>query len=153
MSATQNMEVVRRAVEAIWNRGELDVADVLFASDYVNHHGLIPDLVRGPEAIKINVALYRTAFPDAHITVEELIAQGDMVVLCWTARSVRAGERTGSIPTRTQGAVSGMTRCRYAAGKIVESWTYWDSIAVLRQQHTIPPKQARHRSSDPVPSS
>ena len=63
MAEAQNAALVRRAVEEIWNRGQLDLADVLFAADYVNHAGLIPDLVRGPEAIKISVAFYRTAFP------------------------------------------------------------------------------------------
>jgi len=50
-------DLVRQAVEAIWNRGELDAADALFAPDYVNHGGLIPDLVRGPEAVKLSAAL------------------------------------------------------------------------------------------------
>src|SRR5688500_6322882 len=72
VSAMNNEALVRRAIEAIWNRGELGVADDLFAHDYVNHDGLIPDLVRGPEAIKISVAFYRIAFPDFYITVEEL---------------------------------------------------------------------------------
>ena len=48
-----NAGLVRRAVEEIWNGGDLALADVLFAPDYVNHGGLIPDLVRGPEAIKV----------------------------------------------------------------------------------------------------
>ena len=78
MSATQNMEVVRRAVEAIWNRGELDVADVLFASDYVNHHGLILDLV------------HRTAFPDAHITVEEAESRKGIWSYCAGPRAAYA---------------------------------------------------------------
>lgn len=52
MAEAHNAVLVRRVVEEIWNRGKLDVADVLFASDYINHAGLIPDFVRGPEAIK-----------------------------------------------------------------------------------------------------
>lgn len=51
MSVSAHEAVVRRAIEAIWNRGDLDVADELFAADYVNHHGLISDLILGPEAI------------------------------------------------------------------------------------------------------
>ena len=64
MSSSNNEALVRRAVESIWNRGDLDLADELFAPDYVNHHGLIADVVRGPEAIKVSAALYRLAFPD-----------------------------------------------------------------------------------------
>ena len=63
MATEHNVALVRHAVEAIWNRGELEAADAVFAPDYVNHGGLITDLVRGPEAIKVSVALYRRAFP------------------------------------------------------------------------------------------
>src|SRR5438874_1746416 len=52
-AARDNAAVVRRAIDEIWNLGKPDLADLLFAPDYVNHGGLIPDLVRGPEAIKI----------------------------------------------------------------------------------------------------
>jgi hypothetical protein len=77
MSAAHNVAVVRRAVEATWDRGELDVTDRLFAADYANHGGVIPHLVYGPKAIKVSVALYRAAFPDLHIMVDELIAKQD----------------------------------------------------------------------------
>ena len=50
MPASPNETLVRRAVEAIWNRGDLDAADELFAPGFVNHNGLITDLVSGPEA-------------------------------------------------------------------------------------------------------
>ena len=86
MSASANEALVRRAIEAIWNRGDLDVADELFAPGFVNHNGLITDLVFGPEAIKISAAFYRLAFPDLHVTVEALTITEDTVVLCWTPR-------------------------------------------------------------------
>ena len=72
MSASVNETLVRQAIEVIWNRGDLDAADELFAPGYVNHYGLIADLVLGPEAIKVSAALYRVAFPGLHVTVEEL---------------------------------------------------------------------------------
>lgn len=81
-----NTGLVQRAVEEIGNQGDLALADVLVAPDYVNHGGLIPDLVRGPEAITVGVALYRTTFPTFHITVEALAADGEMVELQWAAR-------------------------------------------------------------------
>src|SRR4029077_11327148 len=86
MSASANETLVRRAIEAIWNRGDLDVADELFAPGFVNHNGLITDLVLGPEAIKISAAFHRLAFPDLHVTVETVTIKEDTIVLCWTAR-------------------------------------------------------------------
>ena len=120
MAGMEPTALVRRAVEAIWNRGELAVADTLFASDYVNHAGLISDIVRGPEAIKLSVAFYRTAFPQLQITIDGLTAKRDAVVLRWTAHSRASG-----------GALTGILVSRVAGGLIAESWMQWDQAGVL----------------------
>ena len=134
MADTDTVALVRRAVEEIWNHGELDVADTLFAADYSNHAGLIPDLIRGPEAIKIGVAFYRTAFPDLHITIDQLTAHRDAVLLRWTARN-----STG------QGTLTGLLVSRVANGYIAESWMQWDQAGALARlgfDHTNPPGAA-----------
>ena len=128
MAEAHNVALVRRAVEEIWNRGQLDVADVLFAADYINHAGLIPDFVHGPEAIKISVTFYRTAFPNFHITIDELTAKRDAVVLRWTARSAPS---VGSVASAMLGALAGMIVSRVAGGQIVKSWIHWDQAGVL----------------------
>ncbi|MDI3341719.1 MAG: ester cyclase [Sphaerobacter sp.] len=94
-AAERNAAVVRRAVQEIWNDGNVEVADALFTLEYVNHHGLITDLVRGPEAIKVSVILHRTAFPSLHVTVEGLVADATVVAFRWTARSAPAAESPG----------------------------------------------------------
>jgi hypothetical protein len=119
MAEAHNAALVRRAVEEIWNRGQLDLADVLFATDYINHAGLIPDLVRGPEAIKISVAIYRTAFPNFHITIDALTAKRDAVLLRWTAHGSAAPS-----------ALSGIIVSRCAGDQIAESWAHWDQAGV-----------------------
>jgi hypothetical protein len=131
MAEAHNAVLVRRAVEEIWNRGQLDVADVLFATDYINHAGLIPDFVRGPEAIKISVAFYRTAFPNFQISIDALTANRNAVLLRWTAHSSAppAGRAAGAMP----GALTGMIVSRCAGGRIVESWAQWDQAGVLEQ--------------------
>jgi len=127
MSSSANEALVRRAIEAIWNRGDLDVADELFAPDFVNHNGLITDLVFGPEAIKISAAFYRLAFPDLYVSVEALTIKKDIVVLCWTAlRS--ADDPEGGAFSASQKLLTGITRSRFADGKIVESWTEWNRL-------------------------
>lgn len=125
--------LVRRAIEAIWSRGDLDVADQLFAADYLNHDGLIADLVLGPEAIKISAALNRLAFPGLHVIVEDLSADEDTVVLRWTARRVSASRPDGAAPALDGQSLTGVTRSRFSAGTIPESWTQWDRAGVLRQ--------------------
>jgi predicted ester cyclase len=139
MRAKQHQALLRRAVEAIWNQGELDVADVLFATTYVNHNGLIPDAVRGPEAIKLSVALYRTAFPDLRITVEDLKEDGDTVRLRWTARGAAPADRGCDASPSTAGGLMGTLTSRMAGGQIVESWVQWDREAALAQLGLLPP--------------
>lgn len=124
-----NEAVVLRAVEAIWNQGDLDSADELFAADYVNHYGLIADLVLGPEAIKISAALHRLAFPGLHVSVEEVSSVEDTVVLRWTARATANRPDADAFAPET---LTGITRSRITAGKIVETWTEWDRVGVLR---------------------
>jgi len=131
-AAERSTHVVRRAVEEIWNQGDLELADVLFSPAYVNHGGLIPDLVYGPEAIKASVALYRTAFPGFHITVEALAAAGEMVDLQWTARRAPPDSRHRAASDSGGGMLHGTTRGRLAANQIAESWTTWDHVGVLQ---------------------
>jgi hypothetical protein len=125
MSASDNETFVRRAIEAIWNHGDLDVADELFAPSYVNHDGVITDLVLGPEAIKISAALHRLAFPDLRVTIEALRADDDIVVIHWTARR-GATDNPGGDVTMNQLLLTGITRTRWTGSKIVESWTGCD---------------------------
>ena len=126
MSTEQNRHLVRQVIEEIWNGGDLDLADRVFAPGYVNHGGLIPDLVRGPEAIKISVVLYRTAFPRFRVTVIDLLTQGQTVALRWAAHRTPpyAGVQGG--PDRGPDTLRGMTFGRVVEGQIIESWTCWE---------------------------
>ena len=119
--------LIRRAVQDIWNEGQVDVADDLFANDYVNHGGLIPDLVSGPEAIKMSVVLYRRAFPWLHISVDELQTEGEIVVMSWSARNnCPPGVDLHYDFLSKPNYLVGKTRIRCVDGKIAESCTVWD---------------------------
>ncbi len=138
MTAEHNMGLVRRVVEDVWNRGDLALADALIAPGYVNHGGLIPDVAHGPEAIKVAVALYRTAFPTFHITVEALVAEGAMVELQWAARRSPPAAPAGGARPDPQGTLRGSTRSRLADDQIAESWMSWDRAAVLQNLERVP---------------
>lgn len=141
MAGEQNAVVVRRVIDEIWNGADLALADVLFAPGYVNHEGVIPDAVRGPEAIKISVALYRTAFPHLHVTVEDLVAHGETVALRWTARGTPPPPPTGRTRAAAgdwERALTGITLSHLCGGQIVESWTSWDVLGALRRLGVLP---------------
>jgi predicted SnoaL-like aldol condensation-catalyzing enzyme len=127
-----NAALVHRVVDEIWNAGNLDLADELFAPTYINHGGLISDLVRGPEGIKFSVALYRAAFPGLHVAVDDLRVDNDRVTLRWTAGNrVRDGAEIDA--ARTDGTLTGRTSSQVVNGQVVESWTSWDPALVLQR--------------------
>lgn len=130
MSASTNEAIVRHAVDAIWSHGDLAVADEVFDAHYVNHNGLIPDLVIGPEAIKMSAALYRAAFPGLTVTIDELTADEHTVALRWTARSAASPDALSPHGAPADEALStGTTHCALAEGKVQESWTEWQPLS------------------------
>ena len=137
MSAEDNKAIARRSFDEIWNKGNLAVVDEVTAANYVAHDPTSPDL-KGPEGLKQFVNLYRAAFPDIRLTVEDQIAEGDQVVSRWTARGTHKGELQGIPPTGKQGTVTGITITRYAGGKAVEAWTNWDTLGLMQQLGVVP---------------
>jgi predicted ester cyclase len=100
-------------------------------------------LIRGPEAIKVSVALYRIAFPDLHITADQLIADGDTVMLRWSAHRTAVAKSGGRDQREPRESFTGMMVLRCAGGQIVESWTDWDQLEVLtRLGLTVPVRSA-----------
>jgi len=134
----QNKSVVRRLFDELWNKGNLLVADELIAPTYLHHDDSTPDLGKGPEGEKKRVNLYRTAFHDLRLNIEELLADGETVVARWSCRGVHKGELNGIAPTGKQIAITGVTICRLANGKIVEGFVNWDALGLMRQLGAVP---------------
>lgn len=137
MSAA-NKALTRRLVEEAFTAGRLEVVDELIARDYVGHDPSLPEDARGPEGVRELIAGYRAAFPDIRVTVEDQIAEGDMVVTRWAATGTHQGELMGMPATGKQGTVTGITIDRIADGKIVESWDNWDTLGLMQQLGAIP---------------
>src|SRR6266700_395262 len=93
MVSARLASLIHRVIDEIWNAGDLDLADELFGAAYVNHGGLIPDLVPGPEGVKFSVALYRTAFPDLQLCADDLRPSGE-----WSACAGRFEVRLPAAP-------------------------------------------------------
>jgi hypothetical protein len=134
MTTAHDQNLVRRVVAEIVNTGRLELADECFAHDYVNHGGLIPDLVSGPEAIKVSVVLYRRAFPNLYVTIDALGREGNLLVMDWTARNRHPDRSSGHVGDRPlPDRLTGTTRIRCTHGQIVESWTDWDSAGTMQR--------------------
>lgn len=132
----RNKQISRRTFEEIWNEGNVDAVDELFAGDFVSHSP--PDGTRRPEDIKHDVNVMRSAFPDLHFTLEAQIAEGDRVATLWYARGTHEGEFEGIPPTGAQATIQGITIDRIANGKIVEGWTNWDTVGLLQELGVMP---------------
>ena len=145
MSTEQNKTFVRRYWEQVWNQGNLAVVDELIASDFDGHPlPSDPNFGRGPAGQKQLVGMYRAAFPDVRMAIEDMTAEGDRVAVRWTARGTNTGEMMGMPATGKPARVTGMFVNRIAAGKIAEGWGNFDALGMLQQLGVIPtPEQAR----------
>src|SRR6266516_7412743 len=117
MSET-NKTVVRRLFEEVWNKGNLPVADELFAPNYAHHDSSTPEFGRGPESEKKRATLYRTAFPDVRLTVEDIIAEGETVTARWSCKGTHKGDLRALATTGKQFTISGISVARLINGKL-----------------------------------
>jgi steroid delta-isomerase-like uncharacterized protein len=134
----QNKTVVRRLFDELWNKGNMLVADEIIAPTYLHHDDSTPDLGKGPESEKKRVNLYRTAFHDLRLSIEDLLAEGETVVARWSCRGVHKGELNDIAPTGKQFAITGVTIARFSNGKIVEGFVNWDALGLMRQLGVVP---------------
>ena len=134
----ENKAVARRAFEEHFNTGNFDLAQEIFAADYVNHDPSLPRSGSGPEAANQAVRLYREAFPDAQITVEDQVAEGDKVATRWSARGTHQGELLGVGPTGNQVQITGISISRIEDGRIAEDWINYDALGMMQQIGAIP---------------
>jgi steroid delta-isomerase-like uncharacterized protein len=136
-------EASRRLLEESFNEGKVDLIDQLVAPEAVNHDPATPAQLRelrGPEVLKRTVSMYRAAFPDVRIIVDDVIAADDKVVLRWHSEGTHRGELAGLAPTAARASVTGIGIDRWKDGKIVEAWTEWDNLGLARQLGAAPPE-------------
>jgi steroid delta-isomerase-like uncharacterized protein len=129
--ATDNVALVRRYIEEIWNKGNLSVLGELVSDRYVATEPIVGEL-RGLDALRQHIQSFRTAFPDLRVTIEEVGLSGDRVFTRWTARGTHRGMFLGVPPTQNTGEITGITIDHVASGKIVGHHQSYDSLALLQ---------------------
>jgi steroid delta-isomerase-like uncharacterized protein len=134
----QNKATARRALE-VFNSGDLDALDEIIGADAVDHDTQNPNAdVHGPEGSRRTISMYRAAFPDLRMTVDDQIAEGDKVVTRWTAVGTQEGDLPGLPATHNKSTVTGIGIDRFEDGKIVEAWTNWDTLGMMQQLGAVP---------------
>ena len=133
----QNKALERRLIEEAWNKGNLAVVDELVAPNFVDHTAP-PGLPPGAEGHKAFIKMYREAFPDAHVTIHDILADGDKVIYRWTGSGTHQGTLFGIPATGKKMSVDGITIDRFSESKLVESWNMFDQMGMMQQLGVIP---------------
>lgn len=138
MTTEQNKAAYRLFIQEVFNQGHLDAADRLLASHYV-YHDAPPDILPGVPGVKQVVSMFRAAFPDLKITIEEQIAEGDKVCSRTVTTGTHRGPLFGFAPTGQQITMAGLTMVRVIDGKITDSWVKNDGLSLMKQLGMKPP--------------
>lgn len=133
MPTEQNKDIARRFLQA-WNAGGLDVIDELAAPGFTVFYTHFPAPLPDAESFKQALRQTYASFPDIHITAEEIIAEGERVVVRWTYRGThRQGELFGIPPAGREVQVSGITIYRIANGQVLEERGVVDNLSLMQQ--------------------
>lgn len=132
MPVKSSMEYQRVWIEGL-NRGDVSVADTVFASDCIFHLTGTAEPIRGVGAWKETIGGLMRAFPDIHFTVDDEIVDGDRVAFRWHAVATHNGPLGPAPPTGKRIAVDGLIVDRVVGGKVQERWEQWDQSLMLQQ--------------------
>jgi steroid delta-isomerase-like uncharacterized protein len=135
LMSEENKQLVRRWFEEVWNKGRADAIEEMFDENGIAH-GLSDDPsnpIKGPRDFRPFHTLFRQAFPNMKIVIEDMIAEGDKVTARCSVRGKHEGDFLGRAATQSPIEFTGITIVRIANGKIVEAWNNFDFMTVHRQ--------------------
>ena len=135
MSTEENKALPRRGIDA-FNQRNWAAFDEVNAPDLVVHNASMT--IQGLEGYKQFLSMYLTAFPDLHFIIEDMIAEGDTVVVRYTSRGTHQGTLMGIPPTGKQVTVTGILIVRIVNGKLVELWGNGDDLGLMQQLGVVP---------------
>jgi len=135
-------QLIGRFVEELWNQHQFDVAQAIFAKNCVTHQlrsGVPADAVpRGPQAIKEHVTSWIASFPDLHFSIEQMLSEGDRVVMQLLMEGTHHGAWLGIPASGRKMQIRMFTVHRVAQGKIVEDWVLVESLGFFQQLGVVP---------------
>ena len=126
----QNKALAKRAFEELLSKGKFELAEQLYAKDFVNH-GIHRDISFDEDQAALKG--WHQAFPDLAIVPEKLIAEGDLVTIYWIARGTNTGAGNGLPATGKKAEQAGITIWRIVNGRIKEEWSAFDQLSLMQQ--------------------
>ena len=138
MSLEEKKAIVRQLIEEGINQNDLSVGDALVAADFIEHEELPPNVPTGVDGVKALFTMLHNAFPDFNATINDLIAEGEKVVVYMTWTGTQQGEWMGLPPSGNQISFDVIDIFRVADGKIQEHWGVSDNMTMMQQLGALP---------------
>jgi len=138
MAAEQNKALVIRFIDELFNRGNIGIVDEISTPDFIEREQLPPGIPDGREGVKVLTSLLRNAFPDFKATIDDILAEGDKVVIRMTWSGTHKGEFMGVPATGKSVSFGVIDIIRITNGKVVEHWGQMDSMSLMQQLGAIP---------------
>ena len=132
MSVADNKALSRTLFEKVWNTNRTDLIPELVSPDLTINDPYNPIKTRGVDAQKTYLTNYKKAIPDLVFRIEDQVAEGDYVVNFVTATGTHEGELIGIPPTHKKATVNCIVKLRFTNGKIVDTYTLWDTFAFMK---------------------
>jgi steroid delta-isomerase-like uncharacterized protein len=145
-TASENKALIERWFEEVWNQGREELIDELRAPETVATglaEGGAP--AQGSAPFKAFFANLRGTLPDLHVTIEEMLAEGDKVAVRYSIEGTHYGDAMGVAATGQKVRIGGISMARIAGGKIAEAWNNLDQLGLLTQIGAVPTTQGRDR--------
>lgn len=131
-------DVARRLARDVFSNGDLDAFEEVFADDYVNYNIPVPGLPGTKDGFRELVKATRSAFADLVVHVDDVIAEGDMVAFRDHVTATSSGEFFGVPPSGKPVEWTEIHWLRVVDGRIVEHWTNFDQLGIMRQLGALP---------------
>ena len=140
MSEAENRALFERYFDEVANKDNLALADEIFAPDYQHHDPANPDPrpMIGSQAVKDHLTSLKSAFPDLVFEIDDIVTEGDGIVVRWTARGTNTGDYFGMPATGKPIEITGMNTWVTRDGMAIEGWVNRDDMGLLQQLGVIP---------------
>lgn len=141
-----NNQQLKRLFDEVYTKGNLAVLKEICSPKIKLHDPAAPNFKGGIEELKERETMYKNAFPNKELKIDELLMAGDdKVIVRWTCKGTHKGELQGMAPTNKNFQITGISIYKLENGKITEIWQNWDRLGLLEQLGEIHPTVALHR--------
>lgn len=138
MSVEENKAIVRRFYEQVMNNGQVELLDELMDAEFDDRGEALFGSLHGREVIRQGIVATRSILPDLHVTIEDMIAEGDMVGVRGLMRCTHQGEWLGITPTGNELTWKGIAMFRLANGRLMQRWFNSDGLSIVQQLGLVP---------------